>query len=482
MRQLAWLIIIGLCLQLAVPGPVQAAPEQYTEVKELNFVFLHGAGGNACSFQLLDDKIMEQLPACVQHYQEANAGTEIRVDTLKRCYPGYEDINTWASNIAESIDEYFAGKERLILIGHSMGGKAALYAVAHNIGGLASKVALVVTINSPIKSLDRYYVAGGGSAFDYCRAAWLQADQGICSSVTSYDSSRDGAWVGEKKHWLAFISGEAGPLSEQFNYGGVDPWPRDMDDGILPLSCQHAEGADVIYYGEHGHSDFGAVDEVAESMAEQILRYIFGGQMQFSKLTRGGVFKHEAGWLPGEDYWLDVVGEVPVRSGSLYHKNESYTRWQEWEDTVGEYFTGLSRSSYRISRVSYVPFLTSIQETRWLNPGDPEDGQLYVRTRAAPRNSLQVNWVIYAKGLLPAGLERDHYEVEINTGTPLTGIRQVSWATADSRDLRVQIWSEASRPFRWFKVQWRVYYKEMQQRNVLDEIPAKMLPGASLED
>ena len=114
-------------------------PENTVLVKELNLVYLHGAGGNTCTFQLVDDYLTEQLPAYILDYEKANPDIKIQVNKLIRCYPGYVDIETWASNIVESINEHFAGKENLILIGHSMGGKAALYAVAQNVGGLADR-------------------------------------------------------------------------------------------------------------------------------------------------------------------------------------------------------------------------------------------------------------------------------------------------------------------------------------------------------
>ena len=82
-----------------------------------------------------------------------------------------------------------------------------------------------------------------------------------------------------------------------------------------------------------------------------------------------------------------------------------------------------------------------------------------------------MEWSINHQGLLPEDIKRDHYEVEIATGTPLTGIEDVAWLTADPRDLRLRIWSRADGPFRWFKVKWRVYLKEPQLRKVIDEIP-----------
>ena len=473
-KRVILLIIIGLCLQLGWYGPAQSAPEEPVKVKELNFVFLHGAGGNVCSMQLLADAVIEQMPAYIAEYELANPDTEVRANRLLRCYPNDEDIETWAENIAESVDEYLPGKQNLVLIGHSVGGKAALYAVANDIGGLADKTAMVVTINSPIRSMQQYYFTGGASLEDYYRALGLISDRGVSDSVIYYDSAEDGRWVAANKHWLAFISGESAPFSPQFNVGGVDAMPRNMDDNIIPISAQHTDRADVVYYGEHSHNDFANLEEVAGSIAEQILRYIFGGEIECSVLVRGGTLEHAAGWLPGTDYWEDLVGEVLVSSGTLQHKNEHFFRWEEWEDVVGEYPVGITRSSYRVVLKKYFPFVNSIEEVRWLSPDDNSDFQLYLKTRAAPRNSVQVDWELYRSGLLTE-TQRDHYEVEIVTGTPLTTIRYVSWLTGDPRDLRLRISSEAESPFRWFKAEWRVYSKESRYRQVIDEVTVQAL-------
>ena len=476
-KRLALLIAVVLVTQLAISSPVQSAPDNSTQVKEFNFVFLHGVGGHAGALQLLGDFITEQLPAYILGYEQANPGTKVRVDTLQRYYPNNVDIDTWANNIADSIEKHFHDKKNLILVGHSMGGKTALYAVAKNIGGLADKVVLVVTINSPIKRLQDYYIAGGGSASDYCQAQWLLADQGFCDSATYYDSSQDGQWVGSNKHWLAFISAEAAPLSEQFNFAGVDPLPRDMDDGIIPISAQYADGADVIYYGEHGHSDFSEMDEVAEFMASQILHYIFGGAIECSIFARSDIFEHKADWLLGTDHWEDIGGAVLSYSGIVQHKNESYTKWQEWEDVVGELSLAGGRSSYRVNRLSF-PLLTGVQEYRWMDPDDPRDCQLYIRTRAAPRSSVQAEWSVYQSRLLPVGIVRDHYEVKIVAGTPLTAIGSALWTTGDPVDLRLQIYSEAQSPFRWFRAEWKVYFKGSRLRRIIDEIPSETLPDS----
>jgi len=475
MKRLSIVLAIVLCLQLGFAGSVSSAAENAGGVKELNFVFLHGANGDPCGPQLLADTIVEQIPYYILEYEQANPGIKVKINVMNRCYPSDVDIETWAKNIADSVDKYLPGDGKIIFIGHSMGGKSALYAVANNIGNLAERTALVVTINSPIKSLDRYVVAGGGSFVTYCRAVLWNTTRGACMSVATYDSSEDGKWVGQNRHWLAFISGENAPLSPQFDYGGVDAYPRDMDDGALPISAQYSDGADVIYYGEYGHSEFHTVKAAADFMAGEILEYIFGGTIECPVLAREGGLQHKAGSLLGTDYWQDIIGDVLGISSRLWHWNQSYIKCQEWED-IAEYYPPTYendlRSRYEVSRVDSAPILTGIEEARWLSPDNPEDCRLYLRTRAAPRNYIQVDWKIYRQGLLPESTKRDHYEIELVAGTPLAEVYQASWETDNPRDLRVQVWSRAERPFRWFEAKWRVYYQKSQYRKIIDEIPA----------
>ena len=156
MKRLSVVVAVVLCLQLGFSGTAGAATESPVGVKVLNFVFLHGARGNSCGPQLLADSVLEQIPGYILDYERANPGIKVKVNVLNRCYPNDVDVETWAKNIADSIDKYLPGKGNLVLIGHSMGGKSALYAVAKNIGNLSDRTALVVTINSPIKSLDKY--------------------------------------------------------------------------------------------------------------------------------------------------------------------------------------------------------------------------------------------------------------------------------------------------------------------------------------
>ncbi|HXY74922.1 MAG TPA: alpha/beta fold hydrolase, partial [Dehalococcoidales bacterium] len=232
-----WYLIASIAVVLIILSQAfYAAPAEAKYVEQLNFVFLHGMGGTRCALQRLDDWFKQIIDVYVTNYEAQHPDVTVQVDTMFRCYPAYSDIDTWARNIAKSIDDYFPNKENIVLVGHSMGGKTALYAVAKNIGGLQSRVAAVVTINSPIKNLNQYYTPGGGPALNYCITGLLGSNEGVCSAVVDYDSSADGKWVGENKHWLAFVSAEDSPLSSLFDHSGVDAWPREMDDGIVPLS------------------------------------------------------------------------------------------------------------------------------------------------------------------------------------------------------------------------------------------------------
>jgi pimeloyl-ACP methyl ester carboxylesterase len=473
MKRLLLLILSLVYILIACPGLVQAAPTSAVNSKEVNFVFLHGFNSNASSVQLLDDCIEAQISAYITNYEYKHPDIKVNTASLSRSYPNDVDIDTWANNIADSINTHFQGKKNLVLIGHSMGGKTALYAVSHNIGNLADKVAMVVTINSPVKSLVNYYYVGGDTALDYWGAQKLLTNKGVLESLVNYDSSTDGKWVGTNKHWLAFISAESTPLSTQFDSNGIDLLPRVTDDTIVPISCQYADGADILYYGEYAHSDFTNLKQVSSYMADQILTYIFGGSIECSVLTRAGAFEHKAGLFPGTDYWQDLVGGVLEDSGTLIHKNDSWFKWQEWDDVVGNNNAGVTRSSFQTIQKTSFPILTGISQVNWVTADNPEDNRLNLKTRAAPGSSVQVDWSIYQRGLLPAGIVRDHYEIEIDTGTQLTSIGNVSWETDDPRDVRLRIDSQASSPFRWFETLWRVYSKETRQKQIIDEFPVQ---------
>ncbi|UCD09020.1 MAG: alpha/beta hydrolase [Dehalococcoidales bacterium] len=472
-RILSFFLSAVFCTQFLIAQPVHAEGKPEI-VKELNFVFCHGMGGNPCTFQNITDRINEILPYFIDRYQEKNPGISVKVNFLDRCYPGHVDINTWANNIADSINERFEGKDNLILVGHSMGGKTALFATAHNVGNITNRVAAVITINSPIKKLDDYYVPGGGPMPDYCRTTLLGSDQGVCDSVAFYDSSADGLKVSREKRWLAFISAEPSPLSPLYNQSGVDIWPRNLDDGVVPLPAQFSEGADVVYYGEAQHSDVGAKDTTSLFLANNIMFYIFGYEMEFSIPARTGIVEHEADWLLGTDRWSDIVGGIVTANGTIIHKNSSFYKWEKWEDIIGQCEPGDERS-YSHVHLDSVPILTSIRSASWVNSTNTSDCRLSVSTSAAPFTTVKADWTIFSAGLLPEETPRSFYDIEIIKGTPLASITDVKWWKDDPLNPVIWIRSQAQSPFRWFEARWSTYKKEKRIVNVIDDIPVKVI-------
>jgi pimeloyl-ACP methyl ester carboxylesterase len=469
MKWFSLAIVLIIWIVGSSPVLAKASLEAGTQVKELNFVFLHGAGGNSGALQRLSDHVLDGIPNYIREYEAANPGIKLNIGTLNRCYPNDVDIDTWAKNVVDSITRYF-NKDNLILIGHSMGGKTALYATANNIGGIADKVRAVVTINSPIKHFSQYYFTGG---VNYWRAAFLLSQSqgvlsgGVLNSIAYYDSTVDGRKVGTDNHWLAFVSGESSPSSELFDFGGVDPLPRDMDDTIVPIQAQYSEGADVVYYGEHAHSDFSDSDQLAGTLADNILCYVFGKRIEVSVPARSGTFDHEAGWMPVVEKWENSYGSTAVNSGKIMHQNESYFKWQDWEDVVGEGAGADIRDSYQLRQDS-MPVLTGIVESRWQS-GNTEDCWVYIKTRAAPRSTVQVEWSVARNPLLSSDFPRDRFEVEITSGTPFTGIERVTWLNENSLDQMMNINSYAEGPYRWFKAQWRTYARVPRMRNIISE-------------
>ncbi len=469
MKIFACILLIGIWLIVPFPATAYTSAESATQEKDLNFVFLHGTGGNAGDLQRLSDQIMDRVPRFILDYEVANPGTKLNIGTLNRSYPNDVDIDTWAKNIVDSITKY-SNKKNLVLIGHSMGGKAALYATAHNKGGIADKVRTVVTINSPVKNFSQYYFTGGGN---YWEAMWMlpqiqgNLKGGVLDSIAYYDSTEDGRRVGANSHWLSFISGESSPSSAQFDVSGFDPLPRDMDDTIIPISAQYSDGADVVYYGEQAHSEITRSDELSGQLADQILRYVFGKKIEVSTPAQSGTFEHEAGLMPVVVKWEESVGSIPVSSGQIIHKNESYFKWQEWEDVVGGGVGAGSRDSFQLKNNS-LPVLTGIVASRWQS-SDTEDCWVYLKTRAAPRSTVQVEWGVTRNPLLSSSFPRERYEVEISSGTPFTGIDQVAWFSDNTRDQRLKIESHAEGPYRWFKAQWRTYGRIPLIRNIVSE-------------
>ena len=461
-------VFLVLLIQLVITSSVcQAQPA--TQTKELAFVFLHGMGGSPGTFQLLSDSIVDKLPAYIRGYEQKNPDVAILAadETLIRQYPNYVDIDTWANNIAISIKKYFPHKN-IVLIGHSMGGKVALYMTAHNIGNISDRIAAVVTINSPVKKLSQYYTVGGANFFQ--ESFLITQDRGVINSIENYDASADGKWVAEHKHWLALCSSEGSPMSSQFNHSGVDAFPWNMDDTIVPIEAQYADGADVVYYGEHYHSEFGNDPALSSALADYILKYVFGEDIDLSVLSDSGSIKYDAGIFPFKYNFKEIVGVEQLATGTFTYQNDSWG-WQEKTFVVGEANLNGIRSSFDV-KTQCIPIISGLSQAKWLK-SDEGDSQLVVRVRAAPHSRVIVTWSII--GYHPKDMARDRYEASVSTGTPFTTVSTVTWAGNETSDYRLQLIAQAQGPLRWLTIDWKVYAKVKGSGNVIDGLPASSL-------
>ncbi len=471
-------LLIPLILAACAAGlaPRTASAQGTALVKQLNFVFIHGAGSTAATMQGLSDDVEAMSQDYIASYQQTNPGVRVQVNTLLRSYPNDVDVTTWAENLAADTAAHFAGKTDLILVGHSTGGKAALYAVAHNTGGLGDNTSAVITINSPVKPLNSFYVFGGGGASNYCKLGLLLNQHGLCDSVGGYDSSADGLWVGLNRHWLALISGEPAPLSPLFDKSGLDGWPRNIDDGLVPTQAEWADGADVIYYGVHEHSEFQRDPALGRQIAGYVLDYVFGRPLDCAVSGPSGDFGHRAGFLPFAYHWQDELGDTPDPSGSVSHHNGSLVRWQSWRDTVGVCSPGAVRSRFQVKKTGGLPLWTSVGTAGWVT-ADATDCRLEVTARAGPLSTVRLEWTVFEYTPVPPPSERAYYDITILGGTSLSGVTDAGWTTGDPSDPRIAASSRADGPFRWYQARWHAFYTETRTRDIIDQIPAGPPPA-----
>jgi hypothetical protein len=112
-KSCTWIIVIAVWIVASLPGMARPA-EVAAHDRELNSVFLHGAGGSAGDLQLLADKIVDMLPGYVKVYEAANPGVKLNTGILNRCYPNEVDFDPWANNVVESITKYSNKKNAFI--------------------------------------------------------------------------------------------------------------------------------------------------------------------------------------------------------------------------------------------------------------------------------------------------------------------------------------------------------------------------------
>ena len=83
----------------------------------------------------------------------------------------------------------------------------------------------------------------------------------------------------------------------------------------MPISAQYSDGADVVYYGEHAHGDFTKSNDLSGTLADQILRYVFGQRIDVSVPSKSGTFEHEPDGCRLSKNWEDSYGSTWSATG-----------------------------------------------------------------------------------------------------------------------------------------------------------------------
>jgi pimeloyl-ACP methyl ester carboxylesterase len=336
----------------------------------MNILFLHGTPGEPFHMEPLKDKIEELL-----HEQ----GLEL--NHWNPDLPNSDSLEDWSSNVANAINEW-GTHERIVIVGHSFGGKVAIYAVYNDIGGMRDKVDTVITVNSPIRKYEGVYYNAYARSYRYPDfLISLFAKEIGCEKTDSLkdvfisDCTDEANWVANNKRWLSIVSGERYPNDKKCNWGNVDLFPRDMDDGLVPLSAQYTDQADTVYYGVYRHdalfenlSEGGGRDIITEI----IVKYLLGEELEYSVLTCSGEYHHRADIWPGKDVWDDEVGQMGTKE----------------------------RSHYEVEILPCTTPLTGIESMEWKTP-DPNDLRINIKSYAySPWMFIKIRWRIYHKTML----------------------------------------------------------------------------------
>ena len=273
--------------------------------------------------------------------------------SLDFCYPHLPDcesVDTWAHNVAEKITTWDPSED-IVIVGLSMGGKVAVHLTANERFGVQDQIDSVITINSPLKSFDRYYNA----FFGYQYPSFLLPFMGTTVmdyskpdgfiDVITFDSCSEAEWIASEKELLTFISGEPSPADPLFDGGFGDMFSRVLDDGTVPLPAQYIDEATVVYYGVKQHeSVFRDLEEngARDVIAKTIVDFLLGNQIMVSSKVDQGIESFSRTSFFADNSFNTVVCqdtsveferdhfEVQIaRNSSVAHQSEVDVAWNE---------------------------------------------------------------------------------------------------------------------------------------------------------
>lgn len=262
------------------------------------------------------------------------------------------------------------------------------------------------------------------------------------------------------RSWLSFISAEAYPTDPAYDLPlkntFIDPYPRYMDDGLVPIDAQYTEDSTTVYYGVCGHQAMCDNPLAIQSLSDTIVRYLTGEPINISYFYDAWVYDHQA---IRSTQWDDVVGrdETFIDSGHLSHAAGLLPPYQ-WVDVVGSNYTTNERSRYETQKTCCVG--SQIKNVSWVST-NPTDYRLKITSQALPYCKIELDWRVY--GIIPPPFDRDHYEVDISEGSSYghSRITYAGWVDTNCTDVGITIHSWATLGI--VKVEWKVYLKESMQ-------------------
>ncbi len=426
---------------------------------EIWMAFFHGLGGNSS----VNRPLIENISRLFEQQG-------VTLKYINPSLPNDVSLEEWSANIALAVSDWAKNETQtrpwIILVGHSMGGKASLHAVAQNLKGIDSYVSSVITLNSPIKNLGRYrpftYFWNGLFLRLLAEQYIHEAKVVAIKDCRDIDTSIDGkTWVeGMNRSWLSFISAEIYPTDPAYDLRiqnkTIDPYPRYMDDGLVPIDAQYTDDATTVYYGTCGHQAMLKNPVAIQTITNTTVRYLLGESINISSFSDAWVYNHQA---VRSTYWDDVVGrdETLMDSGHIYHAAGLLPPYQ-WVDVVGGNHTSNLRSRYETQQTCCIG--SRIQNVSWESTNQT-DYRLKIISQALPVCKIELDWRVY--GIIYPEYQRDHYEVQVLDGSSYgrSRITYAGWIDSNCTDVGIGIQS-------WvflgsIKVQWSAYLKEPKQ-------------------
>ena len=358
------IFILIFCLITTV-FPVQSLKEP----TNIHILFLHGMPETPNVLTPLKDEMSDLF-----------SSYDINLDFCYPHLPDSESVDTWAGNVAEEIINWNPSGN-IVIVGLSMGGKVAVHLTAEESFGVQDRIDSVITINSPLKSFNRYYNA----FFGYFYPSFLLPFMGTTMmnyskpdgfiDVITFDSSSEAVWIASEKELVNFISGEPSPEERLFDGGFGDMFPRVLDDGTVPLPAQYINQGTVVYYGVKQHeSVFRDLEEggARDLIAETIVNFLLGDSiMQSSKIDFGSVVFDQSGPF-SQDCFQKIV--------SIENTN----------DFDRDYF------EIRVSNESSIFHHASVS-AEWMTENSDELSLKIMVSQLRPFSKITIDWIVYRK-------------------------------------------------------------------------------------